>query len=133
MYSLDEMSTWAPEEVLERIKLNLPKGWRVDYVFDNEERRFRCSFHDAEDKEKWSDQGVDPKILFLDALGWLMLRDKKPQHPAWQRRRGEIDPSQLGDRTTPKGSSPSQRVGVDPEDVDPEEVAAVYSKHNQED
>ena len=121
-YSLEEMSAWTPEEIVLRIREELPKGWTTDYGYNKEDRLFFFTFLDGEGEERWSELGLTAQILFLDAYGWLTLRGKKPQHPVWQRR-GEIDPRTIG---VPVPAVAREPV-TDPEDVDPAEVAAVYT------
>jgi hypothetical protein len=67
---------------------------------------------------QWSGEHPDPKILFLDALGWLSVRDHKVKHPVWKQREHEVPLYKAP--ITAVSSSP------DPEDLDPVEVEAVY-------
>jgi hypothetical protein len=72
---------------------------------------------DENNQVQWSDSYLDLKILFLNALGWLQVRDHQITHPAWKPR----------DREVPLYRPPIRDDNPDPPDLDPNEVALVYN------
>lgn len=126
MYDLEEMATWTPDEVLAKIRDQLPKGWELECGVGEDNWVF-AALKDGEGDEQWSETNVDAKLLFLDLLGWLMLRGEKVVHPVWQRT-GEVDPNKQfrGKRQSRVDPDP------DPEDLDPAAVAAFHRQHKDE-
>ena len=124
-YSLDDMASWSPDQVLAAIKRDLPAGWTLDYGYIDSGRGYYAQVDDGEGKQQWFDEHGDAKFLFLDLLGWLLYRDTKAAHPVWERRRGEVDPNKThGSGQRPQNTQPS----ADPEDLSPSEVTALYEK-----
>jgi len=126
MYELEEMSAWTPDEVLVKIRENIPSGWGFHYGISTEDNWVYAIVKDSEGVELFSETQGDPKILFLDLLGWLMLRGQKAQHPAWQRRSGEVNPNKRETRQPKSSTEP------EPADLDPVEVAEFFKKHEDE-
>ena len=122
-YSLEEMSAWTPDEALTKIKGHLPAGWDFKYWSDG--NWLHASLTDDEGVSKWRDQHGDPKLLFLNLLGWLLLRGQHAEHPAWQRRAGEVNPNE---RAAPQPTTHSE---PEPEDLDPSEVAKFHKNHEE--
>ncbi len=118
MFTIEETTTWTSEDVLARIRMELPKSWSIRHVCEN--GWHRAELLDGEGKAQWAGEHADPKILFLDALGWMTFEGRETKHPAWKRRDQEVP---LYRPTLDAVSSPAP----DPPDVDPDEVAAVYA------
>ena len=115
MFTLAEVALWDADEAFRQLVAALPLGWRV--AVRAEAGLAIAEVIDAAGECRWTASNPDPRLLYLDGLGWLRVRDHKP-HPAWRPREREIDL-----RVPNLGSSPA-----DPPDLDPEEVAAVYRR-----
>jgi len=120
VFTPEEASTWTTKDVLVQIKAYLPSGWGFEYTHDLPSGWYSAYLRDGEpDSPKpWSGEHLDPKILFLDALGWLAVRGQKVKHPVWSRK-GEVPlyhPTPI----------PVVSTAPDPADLDPDEVEAVY-------
>ena len=126
MYDLEEMSSWTPDEVLVKIREQLPKDWELE-CGATEDGWIFATIKDGEGQEQWNDIHADAKLLFLDLLGWLMLRGEKVAHPAW-RRTGEVDPNKRfqGKR------QPTAVPDPDPDDLDPASVAEFHRQKDKQ-
>lgn len=114
MFTLAEVTLWDVEETLRRLTAALPPGWKLTVRVES--GYSVAEVCDAEGERRWLGSNPDPKLLYLEGLGWLMVRDHKPTHPAWRPREREVVlrvPNPLSNES-------------DPPDLDPEEVAAVY-------
>jgi hypothetical protein len=123
LFSLEETYTWTAEDALDRLKKSVPEGWRVVHRVDA--GWHRITLVNDEGEEQWVREQADAKILFLDALGWLRVKYHKTTHPAWRPR----------DQEVPLCRPPVGVSAPDPADLDPDEVASVYSQlfPNEED
>ena len=127
MATLEEVTAWSVDEIRAEIRATLPAGW----VFEEKQlprgvRRARFLRPDAKGDlvPVWGDTHMDERLLLLGAYGLLWTRDHRP-HPdsPWIRRN---NPTR---EAVTRQVIAKQRCSVpDPEDVDPEEVAAVYEK-----
>lgn len=125
MYDVEEMATWTPDEVLAKIRDQLPKGWELECGVGEDNWVF-ATVKDGEGGDQWNETHVDPKLLFLDLLGWLMLRGAKVEHPAWHRS-GEVDPNkQFRGKRQPKVAREP-----DPDDLDPAAVAEFHRRQKE--
>jgi hypothetical protein len=105
MATLAEMTAWSIEEARAEIDSALPAGW----VFTQSHvGLFRALIRDAEGAVQWSESNYDERLLLLEA----------PTEGPWAPRRAELT-SRSVQRHALKLS--------DPEDIDPDELAAVYS------
>jgi len=116
VFSLEETRTWTADDVCDRIRSVLPPGWQL-------ERALKDGWHsllvrDAEGVQQWFGEHPDPKLVGLDALGWLKLRGYRVKNPAWKPREQEVPHYQ------PQGVVLSSQP--DPADLDPDEINAVY-------
>jgi len=102
------------EAYINRIK---PTNWVFTYSFEYgfEKGWWSASLIDSENQVQWSDFHLDPKLLFLNALGWLQVRDHRTTLPAWEPR----------DREVSLYRPPVRDVVPDPPDLDPDEVASL--------
>jgi uncharacterized protein (DUF2235 family) len=116
MATLAEMTAWSIEEARAEIDSALPAGW----VFTQSHvGLFRALIRDAEGAVQWSESNYDERLLLLDTFGWLWTRTlEAPTEGPWAPRRAELT-SRSVQRHALKLS--------DPEDIDPDELAAVYS------
>lgn len=121
MPSLEEMTIWSTEDLNRQIQLCLPPGWTMQSL--SEDGIYSATVLDQAGDVQWRGQRTDYRLLQLDIYGWLITRGVKPQSLAWSRR----------DNLTPKKVGRDIGLGgptiPDPEDLDPEEVRAVYEKH----
>ena len=118
MATLEEMTTWAPDDIQGEILTMLPEGWRFEFI--PEDQQWRARFLNAEGTILWWNTYIEPRFLLFDAFGWLFRRHHKTVNPIWTPR------SQR--EFVPVGKVGLQGVTVpDPEDLDPDEIAAVYS------
>jgi hypothetical protein len=116
MATLAEMTAWSLEEARAEIEHALPQGW----VFSlSRVGLFRAVIRDAAGVVQWSDDGYDERLLLLAAYGWLWSRDQEaPTAGPWVPRREELT----------SRSVRNQALNLpDPEDIDPDELAAMYA------
>lgn len=114
MFTLAETTTWTADDVLLKIQEVLPEGWALKERFSG--YRYYADLFDQGGSNVWSGEQSDPRVLFLDCLGWLSLRGHKTKNPAWRARSSEV----------PLHRPPVSVATPDPPDLDPEEIAAVY-------
>jgi hypothetical protein len=120
MPMLGEMLAWSLEEIHAEILAMLPEGWTFD--FHSEHDAWVACFVDAGGVRLWRGTNVTAQALLLDAFGWLWKPLRPAAHPAWVLR-------------SHRSLTPVHRVGLpgletpELEDLDPEEIDAVYSGH----
>jgi len=114
VFSIEEATAWTAEEAVARLKLVLPKN--LVYEYSLEEGWHRITLIAEEGEVVWSGEQADLKILALDALGWLRVRDHQTENPIWKPRAREVSLYR----------PPVSESEPDPPDLDPEEVEAVY-------
>jgi len=117
MPTLEEMTSWSLDEIRLHIQRHLP----ADHQFFVEEGDFgwKVRFEAPDGAQLWEQVGFDERVVLLDAFGWLWLR-KSPTEQApgspWVRRPDLRQEHVVRPPTTEP----------DPEDLDPDEVLAVY-------
>ena len=119
MPSIEEIGAWSLDEIRGEIVKIIPAGW--SFQEGREDRWFHVSFIKTGEPEEppfWSDKHTDPRLLLLNAFGWLWTRHQKPTHPKWRPR----DPT-----TRPAIRPPIPQVS-DPPDLDPKEIQKVYGE-----
>jgi hypothetical protein len=116
MFRIEEITTWDAADALAVLKQHLPPGWQIEHTWAD--GWYGVALKNDQGADVWVGGKSDPKLVYLDALGWLVLRDHKTQHPAWRPRTEEVA---LYRRT-----EPVVVATPDPEDLDPAEVDAVY-------
>lgn len=114
MFTLAETTTWTAEDTLMKVREALPDGWTIRERFSGS--KYYADLFDQDGATMWSGEQEDPRLLFLDCLGWLSVRGYKTKNPVWKARDTEV---------------PLHRPAIstsipDPPDLDPDEVAAVY-------
>jgi hypothetical protein len=116
MFSLEEISSWSLDEIRFHIRELLLKGQRFSVT--PTEGGWVARIEDTGGTRLWEHSGWDERILLLDAFGWLWLRQQARPSPdsPWNRR----------NPLTQKSLELQLPPIPDPEDVDPEEVLAVY-------
>lgn len=119
MFSLEEMTTWSPEDIEVEIRKLLPPEWTFSTKL--KDGWFGATILSGLET-LWTDWHADRRTLFLNAFGWLWVREQKPRHPAWKRRTGEVRPVIMEGLVTLPGAEDVP----DPEDLDPEVLASVY-------
>lgn len=103
------------DEVEAEIERRLPPGWRLNPIWA-EAGYWDYSLESpttAEWKVEWLDQGVDRKILALNAFGWLWLKDQTPSTASRWTRRQEL---------TREAVTQKAQMVPDPEDLDPKVI-----------
>lgn len=117
---LEELTAWSNENIAAETQASLPPGWRFSYGLDRE-AGWWAKIVNAEGDVQWEQSYVlDERLVLFAAYGWLNLRDCKPQHPAWARRRELFPKPRTGKLTLPGTEVP------DVPDLDPAEIQAVY-------
>ena len=120
MPTLEEVASWTLDQIRAQIHQLLPKGWKFDLQQHTD--HWRAFYRTEADVEVWADRHYDQRIMLLNAWGWLwQQRDPKKVHPAWRPKPGR----QLIPVVHPASQAP------DPEDLDPREVASVYSESDR--
>lgn len=126
MPTLEEMTIWTAGEIVQEIERVLPRGWTLRS--STKQGRFWVQIlqPEVEGQERvvvWEDYHIDQRILLFDALGWLACLGQKKQ-----RRTGSLSRRrQLAEQAAARWAGmPREKIPGDPEDVDPEEVGAVY-------
>jgi hypothetical protein len=124
--TLEEVTTWSPDEIRAAIRDLLPKGWAFEEKpFTEGSRRIRLLRPGEKELEvEWSEYHIDARLLLLGAYGHLWLRQHQPHRDSpWVR------------RNNPTREAVTRRVNTsgrshipDPADVDPDEVEAVYEE-----
>lgn len=114
MFSLGETTTWTAQDAYERLKGSLPREWVLKH--ETQDGWHRALIFDGEGNQKWAGEQADPKILFLDALGWWRLQTHQVQNPVWRPRTQEVTLQR----------PPLKEEIPDPLDLDPNEVESVY-------
>lgn len=126
MHTLEEMSVWGVDDALAHTELEAAKqGLDVHYYADFEESGvWVVKLTNAEGEEVWQDQGFEQRILLLSAYGWLCTHNALITDAAdsvWVRRQ-EITADAVTRRVN------YGPMGPDPEDIDPDEIAAMWAK-----
>jgi len=133
MLSLEEMTSWSPEDIRAAIAAELPLGW--SFVPDVVNSWVHAKIVDAEGTVLWEDSSADQRLLYFNAYGWLNLRSSQARHPAWRPRTKEVDPSERRSprewpseaEFKPRAHQGGAEASIpDPEDLDPAEVYSVY-------
>jgi hypothetical protein len=115
--TLAEMTAWSVEEIQAAVRRALPDDWRFS---GSRVGPFRATIRDASGSQQWSGEGLDERLLMLDAYAWLLLRDHKaPEEGPWAPRRREL---------THRIVQADAEAFADPPDLDPAELDAVYSR-----
>jgi hypothetical protein len=120
MATLQEMTAWTLEEIQAEIYALLPADWKFEFL--DGEGQWHTTFLGADGECLWRMSYMEPRILLFDAYGWLELQvhPRKATNPAWT-------PNDRW-RLVPVGKVGLPGVSVpDPEDLDPTEIATVYS------
>ncbi len=111
------------EELLEGyLRERLPSGWKFEISQDDTDF-WVVVLMGSQGETQWKISDITPKQVFLHAIGWLSTRNRSA-NPSWVRRSGEITQQRLHEAAF-RTSSPDSG----PEDLDPSEVASVYSCH----
>lgn len=126
MPTLEEMTTWSPDEVLQEIQRVLPKGWTLKSGTTKTGFHVSVLLPAVEGEERvlaWEDYHVDQRILLFNAYDWIVTRGGSSvpvKSPISRRQR-------LAQQAGTRWAEALRKEAVsDPEDVDPDEVNAVY-------
>jgi len=125
----EELLLWSNADVCREIQQLLEPNWVFDYGFDNSEGVWvarvvqeESAEDDTPEKILWDAVEPDERLVLFDAYGWLWLKtQKKPVEDSPWRRTREL--------TRESVSKYIHSKVPDPEDVQPEEVKAVYEQH----
>lgn len=128
MPTLEEMTTWSSDEVLQAIQAILPEGWTLSCKTEKSSFLVRILKPVVEGEERvvaWENYHIDQRILLFDAYGWLAVHDE-PKVPGG----GDLSRrQQLAEQAAARWARvPREAIPPDPEDVDPDEVNAVYEQ-----
>lgn len=116
MLPLEDTTNWTADDALAYLKKVLSPDWRLESRTTDD--GWPCLVLTNEEGVQWEGEHPDPKILYLNALGWVSYRKRqyKVKNPVWQRRNEEV----------PLARPPVKEETPDPPDLDPDEVDAVY-------
>ena len=115
--------TWTLDQTQEEIAVRLPKGWGFD--IDQVEGNFwQVTILNEVNEPVWQGQDAAVNLVLFNALGWLDLRNTKPNTGPWAPRRQNIDARTVHEEAYRKMVSEE-----DPPDLDPKEVESVYCRH----
>jgi hypothetical protein len=121
---LEELTAWTNNDIAAETRASLPPGWRFSYGL-NRETGWWAKIANPEGDVQWEQSSVlDERLVLFAAYGWLHFRDRKPQHPAWARRREVVPKPRSGRLTLPGTEVP------DVPDLDPAEIRSVYFPDN---
>jgi len=115
MFCLEEATAWIVDEVLDKLRTSLPSTW--DFSYRVEEEWYQAVLMDGEGVLQWSGSSPDPKLLFLDALGWILMRKHVVKNPVWKPREQEVP--------LYNSSTDAKDVIPDPLDLDPDEIETI--------
>ena len=124
MPTVEEMTAWTCEEIETAIRVALPPGIQFDCGYDREAGTwFVCFWRQQPDGKKYilfQDWGFEQRITYFNGYGWVWARQqpKPPVHSPWQPRRQEVAPPRV---------HPQVSTAPDPEDLNPDEIQAVYA------
>lgn len=133
MLSLEEMTAWTNDDIVAQITVMTPKGVTFRHGFDDEDRFWYVRFERFDEAQQervvvWRDFGPDERLTLFNAFGWIWVRQQPmpPKDSPWSPYRRDLRRQPVVGRATTRGHSVP-----DPEDLDPEEVQAVYEgSHN---
>jgi len=122
--TLEEITAWSLDETRAEIAVRLPPGWHFEEKAlpggGLRAKIFRLS-PSGDPIVEWEHLHIDHRYVLLGAFGFLWTRNHRPDPTSpWIRRHN------------PTREAMARRVNAfrctvpDPEDVDPEEVKAVY-------
>ena len=114
-FTLAEAQTWSANDALIYLRQNVPEGWSVLVHGD-----VMVEILDSEGSSQWAQSGVDPKMVYLDAIGWLRVRSHTVKAPRWRPRVSDVELH----RPARESRYP------DPPDLDPTEIAELYKKQS---
>jgi hypothetical protein len=110
-FTLAEAQTWSADDALLYLKQNVPDGWAISVY-----GAVVVELRDSEGSIQCTHVGVDPKMVFLDTIGWLRVREHTVKAPRWRPRSSDV-----GLHRPPRESR-----YPDPPDLDPTEIAELY-------
>jgi hypothetical protein len=127
--TIEEMTAWTPDDIVAAIHVSKPPGTQFDCGFDQNAGTWFVRFWTELNGRKnvlFEDQGFEQRITYLNGYGWIWARQrpKPPSTSPWQARRGEVQPNVVQRRT--------RATAKDPEDLDPEEIQAVYDRYREQ-
>jgi hypothetical protein len=132
MLSLEEMTTWTVEDIQAQIDAYKAKDLFFRFDFDRELMFWHARFERFDEAQRkrvivWEDHGADERITLFNAFGWVWARSQTPlpKDSPW-RPRPDVTLHHVNQKVAARGHSVP-----DPEDLDPEEIKAVYEKANE--
>lgn len=126
MVTLEEMvevAGWSTDDAQAALQAKLPAGWRLSY--EHEEGEWVVQLIDDQGVVAFESVYPEPRLVLLNAYGFLHRRAAGPVHPMWAGggradRRGPRAPGELG--------LPGFAPTPDPDDLDPAAVDLVYTR-----
>lgn len=125
----EELLLWSNADICKQIQVLLEPNWAFDYAFDNSGGVWvarvvvkASADDDTEEKTLWEGNEPDERLVLFDAYGWLWLKTqtRPAKDSPWHRTR---------ELTRESVSKYINSKIPDPEDVQPDEVQAVYEEH----
>jgi len=117
-----DAGAWDETRLVAEIAARLPKGWKWE-VRQAENNFWVVTLTNSEGAPELEEAQAHAQLALLNALGWLEMRAHKTENRAspWAPRRGDFT-----DR--PHDRLFKLQAGGDPPDLDPREIASVYSR-----
>jgi hypothetical protein len=118
-----DAANWEPERLLEEIADRLPKGWSFDTGQAENDYWHGTLLNEKKEPARVEVEATQ-QLALLNLLGWLELQvtPANPNSP-WAPRKAEVDHDLRAHNQAYR-----VRVEEDPPDLDPKEIAAVYSR-----
>ena len=126
MDEFDLAHTWTVEEIEDKIRSNMPKGYSFEY-YEGKDEFLYASFKDAEGLGVWENFSFSANLLLLNAYSWLHLRTHRVNPASPWVRRDIVHKNAPVFTNTMVFSKPQE----EPEDLTPEEIAAVYEQYSK--
>jgi len=129
MPTIEEMTAWSSDDIVAAISVSLPPGVQFDYGYDRDAGTWFIRFWQVKDSKKevlYEDWGWEQRITYLNGYGWVWARQRPPPPSIspWKPRQREVTPQAVQRRA-------HARV-PDPEDLDPNEIKAVYDRYREQ-
>jgi hypothetical protein len=117
-----DAGSWDADQLLGEIAVRLPKGWNFD-TGQAENDFWHATLLNEKKEPVRVDVEATQQLALLNLLGWLEMQatPANPNSP-WAPRKAEVDHDLRA-----HDQAYRVRVEEDPPDLDPKEIAAVYS------
>ncbi len=124
MHTVDDLNAWTNTEVVLQIEALKPVGTAFIHGQDPETLFWTARFETTDGNVLWSDASPDERLSLFNAFGWVWVQSQpQPSLTSRWRRGPELTREVVTKRVALNG-----HTVPDPEDLNPEEVRAVYEK-----